>query len=53
MAKNKGNRVQTVINPLSDLKKKTLNKAPSPSKMKLITKQQNKVIIKEINKNNN
>jgi hypothetical protein len=53
MAKNKSTRIQTLINPLNDLKKKTLNKTSSPSKMKLITKQQNKVIVKEVNKNNN
>ena len=53
MAKNKGTRVQTIINPFNDIKKKTLNKTSSPSKMKLITKQLNKVIVKEINKNNN
>ena len=53
MAKNKGTRVQTVINPLGDLKKKTIYKPSSPSKMKLITKQQNKVIVKEVNKTNN
>ena len=52
MAKNKGSRVQTVINPLNDIKKKDLIKTSSPSKMKLITKQQNKVVVKEINKNN-
>ena len=52
MAKNKGSRVQTVINPLNDIKKKDLIKTSSPSKMKLITKQQNKVVVKEVNKNN-
>jgi hypothetical protein len=51
MAKNKGSHVPTVINPYSELKKKTLNKTTSPTKMRLITKQQNKVIVKEINKN--
>ena len=53
MAKSKGSSVQNVINPFNDLKKKTLNKTSSPNKMKLITKQQNKVVVKEVIKNNN
>lgn len=41
----------TVINPLSEIKKRELNKS-SPSKMKLITKQtNNKIVVKELNKN--
>lgn len=53
MAKNKGTRVQTVINPLGEIRKKAANKTSSPSKIKLITKQQNRVVVKEITKSGN
>ena len=55
LVKAKGtSKSNVVINPLSDLKKKDLNKMKeSPNKIKLITKQTatNKVIVKELDKN--
>jgi regulator of nonsense transcripts 2 len=45
-------KTNTIINPLSDIKKKELNSG-NPTKLKLITKQlnTNKVVIKELDKN--
>jgi hypothetical protein len=45
-------KANTIINPLNDIKKKDLNKMKeNTSKMKLITKQSNKINVKEIDKN--
>lgn len=42
----------TVINPLSDVKKKEFGKLKdSPNKLKLITKHSDKITVKEIDKN--
>jgi hypothetical protein len=50
--KAKSNTKQTsVINPLNDLKRKDISKG-SPSKIKLIMKQNNKVQVKELEKEN-
>ncbi len=55
LVKAKGtSKSNVVINPLSDIKKKDLNKMKeSPNKIKLITKQSatNKVVVKELDKN--
>ena len=40
----------SVINPLMDVKKKELNKNPPPGKMRLFTKNGNKIVITEIKK---
>jgi len=49
MSKAKGaNRPNNLINPLNDIKK--VSKAKGPNKLKLIVKQSNKVMVKEIDK---
>lgn len=48
----KDNFQKTIINPLNDLKKKDLEKAKDSTKIKLITKQSNKIIVKEVEKTN-
>lgn len=53
LVKNKGTTrsTQLVINPLADIKKKEMLKInKKDTKLKLITKQTNKVNVKEINK---
>ena len=49
MSKAKGtNRPSAVINPFNDIKK--VSKPKGPNKLKLIVKQSNRVIVKEIDK---
>ena len=44
--------VNTIINPFSDIKKKDLIKSnPSEGKFRLFTKKDNKIIMKEVEKN--
>ena len=53
LAKSKGTTmVNTVINPFSDIKKKDLIKSnPTEGKFRLFTKKDNKIIMKEVEKN--
>ncbi len=44
------NMSNSVINPLMDVKKKDLNKNPPTGKMRLFTKNGNKIVITEIKK---
>jgi hypothetical protein len=50
LTKAKGSaKTGTVINPYQDLKKKDMGKV-NTNKMKIITKQQNKVVVREVDK---
>jgi hypothetical protein len=49
LVKAKGKKSNDTINPLNDIKKKDLNKIKE-NKIRLITKQANKITIKELDK---